>query len=746
MAVREADVSTDMLARARKLVALGVSVIPLAPGSKEPAFDVLPRKADGKPEWEPYKTRLPSEDELLRWFGNGANRGMGIVTGQLVVVESDKPEAEAYCREHFNHTPMQTQSARGLHRYFLRPTYGDIPATRKIGTDDHGKDVVVEIKRDGQYVVAPGSVHPGKPEEGIPPGHVYAEVQPWPDTLDELPVLPLDPLLGDGGDASVGEKEPWEPLPSEVDSGNRNTTLFREGFRLRKLGWQQTEIAAALHAVNKHRCKPPLLTDEVERIADSCMRYPAAADTYPLTEAGDAEYFAASVGEDVRYDHRRGRWLLFAEHHWTPQTNGEVYRLALDAIRGRQAAALQVKEGPMRTAHQKWAIAGEARRRQTNLLALAQNVWPIADAGENWDVDPWLLGVQNGVVDLQTGRLRDGRPEDRITMRVRAPYDHTATCPLWTKTLGDIFRTADRPDEALIAYFARFVGYSLTGDCREEVLALCFGEGANGKGTVMNTLGWLLGDYADDLPFSALELQERGSIPNDIAKLVGKRFVTSSETAETRRLNETRVKALTGRDPMTARFLHQEWFTFQPVAKFWLATNHLPEVRDTSKGFWRRIHTIPFTQSFGDKPDLKLKDKLRDELPGILAWAVRGCLAWQREGLAPPAAVREATESYRAVSLPLVQFVADCCKVLPTAWCPTSKLREVYVRWCRDNREHELGANAFVQALRQHGFTPEQRHPGRGWRGIGLVSDTHSDADNRPPEQGSLPGATPEDM
>ena len=247
------------------------------------------------------------------------------------------------------------------------------------------------------------------------------------------------------------------------------------------------------------------------------------------------------------------------------------------------------------------------------MLAIARSVLPIADAGDNWDTDPWLLGVPNGVVDLRSGTLRLGRPDDRISMQAVAPFDADAMCPWWDATVSEIFCG----DVELVAYVDRFVGYSLTGVCREEVLAFAYGGGANGKGTLMNTLAWLLGDYANDLPFSALELHERSGIPNDIAKIVGKRFVTSSESGETRRLNEARVKALTGRDPITARFLHQEFFTFQPVAKFWLATNHKPVVRDTSVGFWRRIRLIPFTQSFAKKPDLGLKDRLREEASSV---------------------------------------------------------------------------------------------------------------------------------
>jgi putative DNA primase/helicase len=549
--------------------------------------------------------------------------------------------------------------------------------------------VTVEIKRGGQYVLAPDSIHPGNPDLGIPPGHLYTEDEPWPSDLSTVPEFPFSVLPVDS--QSPPTRTTAEPLPPELTIGSRNSLLCREGGRLRRLGWSAEEIATALAGVNRTRCQPPLDAREVEQIARSCGRYAAATDTFPTTESGDAEFFAACNADIVRYDHRRGRFLLFQDHRWVPQTTGEVHRLALDAMRARQRAAIG-NEGRM-----KWAIGGESRSRQSNLLALAQNLPPLADAGDSWDLDPWLLGAPNGVIDLRTGTLRPGRPEDRITMAVRVAFDPAAPCPLYDRTVAEIFEN----NAELIAYVDRYSGYSLTGDCREESLALCWGDGANGKGTLMNNLGWLLGDYADDLPFSAFEQHSRSSIPNDIAKIVGKRFVTASETGETQRLNEARVKALTGRDPMTARFLHQEFFTFQPVAKFWLATNHKPEIRDDSEGFWRRLHLIPFTASFIGREDKTLKDRLRLEAAGILARAVRGCLAWQQCGLDPPAIVREATHSYRADSKPLTQFIDECCLLGdgPEYCAAFSELFNTYIRW--SGRNERMGRRDFGIALRQ---------------------------------------------
>jgi putative DNA primase/helicase len=689
----------DVLLFAQWLRDQSVSCVPLATRTKMPDGSVLPNG------WKAYQQRLPTDAELLAWFGTPVARGLAIVLGEvsgLVAVETDSTETEQWCLRQLPPSPWMTRSARGIHRYYQRDANLTLP-DRLNGA---------EVKRDGQILVAPYSVHPT--------GHVYAMVEPWTSPKGDLPILGAGHLSAAAASLST-KQEPAEPLPEFVNEGGRHSTLFREGCRLRRLGFDESEIEAALMAVNKHRCDPPLDRREVASIARSCARYKPAADLFPLTEAGDAEFFAAVYGERVRFDHRRGRWLLFDGNIWAPQTHGELTRLALDAVRGRQRAALRGQQtadaDDKARARLRWATQGESRKRIANLLELAKSLPPIADPGDSWDLDPWLLGVPNGIVDLRSAELRRGHPEDRVTRRARVPYDAAAACPLWDQTLAEIFQD----DAVLLAYVDRYIGYSLTGDCREESLAICYGAGANGKGTLMNTIGWLLSDYADDLPASTLTQLQHSGIPNDIAKLVGRRFVTASETAEAVRLNEARVKALTGRDPITARFLHQEFFTFQPVAKFWLATNHKPEVRDDSEGFWRRIHLIPFEASFIGREDRTLKDRLRAELPGILARAVRGCLAWQREGLNPPPVVVEATKAYRTDSLPLTRFLDECCLVREGARATFGQLFKAYVRWSSTSNEGRLSRPEFNDAL--HGRFEVDPHERRAvtFIGVGLL-------------------------
>jgi putative DNA primase/helicase len=448
---------------------------------------------------------------------------------------------------------------------------------------------------------------------------------------------------------------------------------------------------------------------------------------FPRTDSGNAELFASLYGHRLRYDHRRRRWLLWAGHWWEPDIDEEVLRLAKEAARWRYQAAPGLFRDPDELkAEAKWAISSESRMRLEAALALAQAEPPIADSGEGWDADPWLLGVANGVVDLRTGALREGRPDDRITMHSPVPYEPEARCPRWLTFLREVFGD----DDDLIDFIWRACAYSLTGLTNEECHFLCWGSGCNGKGTFQRVQRDIVGDYASNTPFSTLEMSSRNSIPNDLAALYGKRLVTASELNEAVRLNEARMKMLAGQDPVTARFLHGEFFTFVPNAKFWLAVNHKPIVNDDSTGFWRKIRLIPFIQCFEGRADRNLKDALRAEYPGILTWMVDGCLEWQRRGLDPPPSVRAATEQYRAESDPIADFLRDRCATDPQLTARAGELYIDYQCWAikQGLKEREqLSATRFGRLMGQR-FAKDSDREGTFYQGVALRSGETNDA------------------
>jgi putative DNA primase/helicase len=292
------------------------------------------------------------------------------------------------------------------------------------------------------------------------------------------------------------------------------------------------------------------------------------------------------------------------------------------------------------------------RARLDAVLALARCLEPLADDGRGWDADPWLLGTPTGVVNLKTGEHRNGRPDDRILLQAGVGFDPDARCPRWEQAIHEWF-----PDSELADFVWMALGYSITGITTEQVLFAAHNGGAGGTSTMLGAVRHVLGNYAYDMPFSAIELQQRAAIPNDLAALDGRRFILASETNDGTRLNEARVKSLTGGDACTARFLHGEFFTFQPVGKLWLAFNHKPIVRDDSFGFWRRVRLIPFVKTF--QPDPTLAMMLRAEAEGILTWLVRGCLEWQERGLCAPPVVSDATAEYRADSDHFGRFLSE---------------------------------------------------------------------------------------
>ena len=405
---------------------------------------------------------------------------------------------------------------------------------------------------------------------------------------------------------------------------------------------------------------------------------PAGPCDFNRTDSGNAELLAHLFGDRLRYDRRRGRWLLWQGHAWHADADGEIDRLVLLAARERFHAAADLADSAEKKRQAEWALTSESRQRREAALALARSVRPIADVGDGWDTEPMLLGVANGVIDLRAGTLRDGKPEDRITLALPWRFRADAEAPRWERFLSEVFAA----EAEMIDFISRAVGYGLTGLTLEQCLFICYGIGANGKSVFLQTLLTLLGPLAANTAFQTFELAGRSAASNDVAALADMRIVTAAETNEGARLNEARVKALTGGDTLTARFLYGEFFQFRPAAKFWLGVNHRPRVSDDSDGFWRRVRLIPFLRQFrGADADSHLADTLRAEAEGILAWAVRGCLAWQERGLEPPEAVKAATADYRSEADPLADFLATCTELGPDFEATPAEINRAYGRW-----------------------------------------------------------------
>lgn len=423
----------------------------------------------------------------------------------------------------------------------------------------------------------------------------------------------------------------------------------------------------------------------------------------PCTDAGQGEAIALLFGDELRYDHAASRWLTWDGIRWQPDRQGNIPRYAVDTARKRRSSSSLIFDEGQQKRFLQWNRAAENLRGINAALKLASCVSPITTSGELFDQNGWLLACSNGVIDLHTGSLLPGCQEDLISHSTNIAYDPDATCPRWESFLSEIFPG----DSDLIRFIQRAVGYTLTGEMTEQCLFVCQGTGANGKSVFLSTLQKILGEYSTNTPFDTLLDHGKmvGGIPNDVAALNGARLVTASEANSGVVFNEGRIKALTGGDQVTARFLNQEFFMFKPTAKIWLATNHKPVIQGTDEAIWRRIRLIPFETHFsGEDVDRDLTAKLAKEAPGILAWAVRGCLDWQQHGLPIPQSILQASREYRHESDWLSAFLQECTVQGGNGTSPVALIYEVYRTWSIGRGDQPVTMKRLSKELKERGI------------------------------------------
>lgn len=337
----------------------------------------------------------------------------------------------------------------------------------------------------------------------------------------------------------------------------------------------------------------------------------------------------------------------------------------------------------------------------------------------SFDANPWLLNLENGVYNLANNEFHPHDFRDRHSKIISIIYDPTADCPRFKQFLTEITKGNTEIEQ----FIQKAVGYSLTGLIVEEVLFFLHGSGANGKTTFQEVLRPLFGDYFRRSSFDSFATTFGSRIRNDIARLNGARLVTASEIDSNSNLDEVLVKEITGSDTITARYLHREHFEFKPQFKLWIAGNHLPKIRGTDGGIWRRIVLIPFEANFeGEKGDRFLSEKLKQELPGILNWAIEGCKIWRNEqGLNPPPAMRIRKDDYRQAQDPLAGFFSDRVCIADDSGEEPAVLYESYRKWCVWEEIKPISSVAFSRMIKERGFRQERTAYRRFW--VGLSSE-----------------------
>lgn len=445
---------------------------------------------------------------------------------------------------------------------------------------------------------------------------------------------------------------------------------------------------------------------------------PEGAVTYRMSDTGNALRFADQHHDQVRYVHTWKEWLLWSGRHWQPDDLAGVQGLVGKTIESMWTEARALSEDA-RMRLLRHTLGTEAARRRAAMLEIAAADPRIATTSGKLDQGGWLVNAHNGTIELLGGSMREHRQSDYLTHCLSVDYDPAAECPRWNDFLIQVMD--GRPE--LVDFLRRAVGYSLTGSTREQVFFMLYGTGANGKSTFLEVLRSLFGALAKNADFSTFLHREQEGVRSDIARMRAARLVTAVETEGDRRFSETILKTITGGDTVTARQLYSKEFEFRPQFKLWLATNHRPIIRGTDHAIWRRVRLIPFTVTIGDSDqDPDLTEKLKEELPGILTWAVRGCLEWQESRLEAPEDVTEAVVQYRNDMDSIGPFLEECCVVGTDYSVSQAELMQAYQKWAENSGGPRYSAIGFANVVRDraNGAQIVKTTGGRLWRGIGL--------------------------
>ena len=509
-------------------------------------------------------------------------------------------------------------------------------------------------------------------------------------------------------------------------------------------------------------------TSETEEVALPETELDFVIECLRDEEEGDARLYAHLFRGKCVYDHTEGMWYEWQEHHWERDeckhalllASGPLASVYLDtsAHLAEEAAQAEKRLDPdllqrskgddPHAQHYQWlkdttgALIGRAKalkklKRAQAILTYAQAYLRITS--KEWDTHPWLLACRNGVLDLQTGELQPGKPDDYLKIAVPTEWDGLDTPdPRFEQFLQELFQ--DKPaqeGEALIAFLQRLLGYGITGSTTHHVFSILYGEeGRNGKDTLLDllkeVLGPLVGAVSNDLFVAQDKFRASGAPTPHLCDLQGKRLVWGSETRQGDKLNIAQIKLLTGGGDISTRQLHGRQYSFTPTHKLLLMTNYKPHADARDQAFWSRACLIEFGIRFVAHPqapnerqaDPQLKEKLKQECSGILAWLVRGCLAWQQQGLAIPPFIQLATEKYRDEEDRILQFLNECCLMRPEVSVKASTLYEAYKSWCEENQfGRGMNATLFGNEISRR-FEKKRGNAGMIYQGVGLLS-TH---------------------
>jgi putative DNA primase/helicase len=649
-----------------------------------------------------FKAGTTEQGTVKHWFQNeypGAN--VGVVCGEpsgIIVLDIDGATGRESLNGYDLPDTLTVSTGRndgGRHYWFkypgasIRNAVGLLPG--------------VDVRGTGGYVLAPPSRHRSGTsyQWGDPDGFDWEKLVAPPEWLLQLI------------EEKLAERGPHLGFQTTIASGLRNETIFKECCRLRATGADFNTLYAFAKGRNA-QCQEPLSEQELQKLAESASHYEPNPElqTYRHTDEGNADRFVLSHGDEIRYYSNQKAWLVWDGKRWCDDKRGRVRQLAASTV--KETFNLAVQKGDQKL--EGWTASTEKHHGIRRMIEATESRAGISVTTEELDRYPMLLNVQTGTINLETGDELPHDPKYMLTKMAPVDFDRLATAPRWLTFLDEVFNK----DEDLIRFVQKAIGYSMTGSVAEQVVFICYGLGENGKSSFLNAIRGLLGDYAKNTPFSSFEADaHQGAASHDLASLHGARFVTAIESEQDKRLAEARVKAVTGGDPVTCRFLYKDFFTYTPEWAVFFAVNHKPEVRGVDRAIWRRIRLIPFTQSY-PKGDKTLAGRLKAESSGILNWALEGLRLYLAEGLEPPAIVRQAVQEYREEMDILGEFISEEAVLAKDASVMVSPFYSAYVDFSVRRGEKPMTMNRFSRQLVERGFTKEATRKGKQFIGIGL--------------------------
>jgi putative DNA primase/helicase len=697
-----------------KMLDLGMRLLPVKAKDKHPLIAAWQKKAT-------------TDRELIdKWSREYPGCNWGIATGiesGVFVVDVDGDEGLASVRNWQNEhgeswaKTLLATTGKGRHLYYQFPP--DVKIRNSAGQIAPG----IDIRGEGGFVVAPGSVHPSGSIYRIKSELPIAEAEQW--LLDLiLKRLPKSETKAEGTAMTVVSA----PSQVEVGEGGRNSTLTMLAGGMRRKAMAYESIAAGLLAENQKRCKPPLEKDEVLAIARSVSAY---APDYqpPMTEIGFKEAFVSEYGLDIRIVDGK-EWQIWDQIQRGGRWKGDTTR----EIEDRAQRFLRVQAS---FAGDKRQAAGIASTYMVqNLVKLARSDRRIALTRDRFDSNPMVLNTPSGLIDFANNTCRETRREDYCS-KITTVGPKSMPTPRWQSYLDRFHPEIERQ-----RFLQRFFGYCLTGDTREQVLVFGYGPAKNGKSTCLSVIAWIMGEYATTPSMDAFISDDHHSRhPTDLAALVGARLAVAAETQEGRWWDEVKVKQCTGGDSITARFMRQDFFTFQPQFKLFFVGNHRPRIRTVDEAMRRRFLIVPFDVTLPDNERIKgFEELLKTEGPGILAWMIEGTKAWlngelaldphrgntsvqvRPPGLLPPESVFAASREYMDAEDTPGQWFEECAQSKAESWTLIKLLYRSYTEWTKENGLNEWSNKRFSNWLsEQPGIRSEKRGGGlRGYRGIAL--------------------------